>query len=118
MPGYHTRSSGARVSPDNQPSPLPAPADNNEAGTVQQTADQLQAVTDPVTGSVTESQCRFREDSVTNDPVMASFSQSLKDPKILMLRSEFNSAHKLCDEKYKEIQDKIKLIERAKLDTS
>ena len=117
MPGYHTRSHGARVSPDSQPSPPPAPA-NNEAGTVQQTADQLQAVTDPVTGSVTESQCRFREDSVTNDPVMASFSQSLKDPKILMLRSEFNSAHKLCDEKYKEIQDKIKLIERAKLDTS
>ena len=114
MPGYHTRSHGARVAPDNPPNPPLTPADNSAAGTVHQTAGQLQAVNDPTIGS----QYRSGEDSVINDPEMANFAQSLKDPKILMLRSEFNSAHKLCDEKYKEVEEQIELIERAKQDST
>ena len=113
MPGYHTRSYGARVAPDNPPNPPITPADS-AAGTVPQTAGQLQAVNDQTIGS----QHRFGEDSVINDLNMANYAQSLKDPKILVLRSEFNSAHKQCDEKYKEVEEQIKLIERAKQDST
>ena len=37
---------------------------------------------------------------------------------ILHNPSEFNSAHKLCDEKYKEVEEQIELIERAKQDST
>ena len=72
MPGYHTRSHGARVAPYNPPNPPPTPADS-AAGTVPQTAGQLQAVNDPTIGS----QHRSREDSVINDLDMANYAQSL-----------------------------------------
>ena len=49
---------------------------------------------------------------------MATFSQSLKDPKILMLRAEFNAAHKAVDEADAEIDKLIKHIEQAKNDQS
>ena len=49
---------------------------------------------------------------------MATFSQSLKDPKILMLRTEINAAHKSVDEADAEIDKLIKYIEQAKKDKS
>ena len=112
MPGYHTRSHGARAALDNPPNPPTTPAES--AGTVPQTAGQLQAANDQTIGS----QHRSSEDSVINDLNMANYAQSIKDPKILMLRSEFNSAHKQCDEKYKEVEEQIKLIEQAKQDST
>ena len=49
---------------------------------------------------------------------MANFAQSLKDPKILMLRAEFNSAHKAVDKKNVEIDKLISYIEQAKKDNT
>ena len=49
---------------------------------------------------------------------MANFAQSLKDPKILMLRAEFNAAHKAVDEKNAEIDKLISYIEQAKKDNT
>ena len=49
---------------------------------------------------------------------MANFAQSLKDPKILMLRAELNLAHKTVDEKNVEIDKLISYIEQAKKDNT
>ena len=107
MPAYYTRS-GARAAPANPP---PLATDNTVAGAVQGPAD-TQADPDPTnTGSPGRS-------SVTGhtEGNMATFAQSLKDPKILMLRAEFNAAHKAVDEKDAEIDKLIKYIEQAKKD--
>ena len=108
MPAYYTRS-GARAAPAN---PNPPAADNTVAGAAREPAD-TQAVPDPtVTGSTDRS-------TVTgHTEAMANFAQSLKDPKILMLRAEFNSAHKAVDEKNVEIDKLISYIEQAKKDNT
>ena len=108
MPAYYTRS-GARGAPAN---PNPPAADNTVAGAAREPAD-TQAVPDPtVTGSTDRS-------TVTgHTEAMANFAQSLKDPKILMLRAEFNSAHKAVDEKNVEIDKLISYIEQAKKDNT
>ena len=111
MPAYYTRS-GARGTLTNPP---PAAADNRAAGTVQGTAEQTQADPDP---TVIGSPSRSGEVSGNNEGIMATFSQSLKDPKILMLRAEFNAAHKTVDETDKEIEKQIKYVEQAKQDDS
>ena len=80
MPAYYTRS-GPRAAPANPP---PQTADNTVAGTARGPAD-TQADPDPtITGSTDRS-------SVTGHPEdnIANFAQTLKDPKILMLRAEF-----------------------------
>ena len=75
------------------PDPEPEP-DNTVARGVREPAD-TQAVPDP---TITGSTDRSRVTGHTED-AMANFAQSLKDPKILMLQAEFNSAHKAVDEK-------------------
>ena len=47
---------------------------------------------------------------------MANFATSIRDQKILMLRAEFNSAHKAVDERNSEIDKLISYIEQAKKD--
>ena len=85
---YNTRS-GARV-PANPN--LPA-ADNTVAGAVREPAG-TQAVPDPTVAGINN-----RSTVTGHTEAMANFAQSLKDPKILMLRAEFNLAHKTVDEK-------------------
>ena len=107
MPAYYTRA-GARAAPANQPTQA---ADNTAAGTAQGPA-ATQADPDPtITGSTDRSY-------VTGHPEdeMANFATSLRDQKILMLRAEFNSAHKAVDEKNAEIDKLISYIEQAKKD--
>ena len=106
MPAYHTRA-GARAASSNPP---PQAADHTAAGTVRESA-ATQADPDPTLGSTDRSY-------VTGHPEdeMANFATSLRDQKILMLRAEFNSAHKAVDERNAEIDKLISYIEQAKKD--
>ena len=111
MSGYNTRSGARGGTPTNLP---PATADNSAAGAVQGTAVQTQAVpVIPVIGSPIGS----GEVSENNECIMSTFSQSLKDPKILMLRAELNAAHKSVDETDKEVDKQIVYVEQAKKDS-
>ena len=81
MSGYNTRSGRAGVG---TPNSLPqASADNSAVGAV--TAAQTQAVVTPVIGSPTGS-----GGLENNECTMSTFSQSLKDPKIIMLRAQIS----------------------------
>merc|ERR1711888_379152 len=52
-----------------------------------------------------------------NECIMSTFSQSLKDPKILMLRAQFKAAHKSVDETDKEVDKQIVYVQQAKNDS-
>ena len=104
---YNTRS-GARA-PANPNLPT---ADNTIAGAVREPAG-TQAVPDPTVAEINN-----RSTVTGHTQAMANFAQSLKDPKILMLRAEFNLAHKTVDEKNVEIDKLISYIEQAKKDST
>ena len=106
IPAYHTRAR-ARAASSNPP---PQAADHTAAaGTVRESA-ATQADPDPTLGSTNRSY-------VTEHPEdeMANFATSIRDQKILMLRAEFNSAHKAVDERNSEIDKLISYIEPATL---
>merc|ERR1711888_305759 len=52
-----------------------------------------------------------------NECIMSTFSQSLKDPKIIMLRAQFKAAHKSVDETDKEVDKQIVYVQKAKDDS-
>ena len=46
----------------------------------------------------------------------STFSQSLRDPMIVMLRAQFKAAHKSIDEKAQEVDTQILYVQKAKDD--
>ena len=110
MSGYNTRSGQSGRAGVGPPNSLPQEsAESSAVGAV--TAAQTLAVVTPVIGSPVGP-----GGLENNECTMSTFSQSLKDPKIVMLRAQFKAAHKSVDEKDKEVDTQILYVQKAKDD--